>query len=215
MPPQAVHAGGKSRRIVRLVGALVTAAILYGFNGLGSFLAHEDALTKADAIFILAGTRMTRQLEGADLFLAGYAPSIVLSRELQEAAFDVLAKKGLRFPTDADRARDVYVALGIPRDAILVPDRIHLSTAAEAITLRELALGHGWKKVIVVSTKYHLRRAGFAIRRELVGAGIDVIMHASRYDASEPDRWWRRRADIRELISEVPKLIAYMAGLGA
>lgn len=215
MPPPSVHTGGKTRRVLFAVLIAILAAALYGFFQLGSFLAHEDPLTKADAIFILAGTRMTRTLEGADLFLEGYAPSIVLSRDLQEQAFGELAKKGLVFPTDAERGRDVYVALGIPRDAIILPDRIHLSTAAEAITLRELAQNRGWKKVIVVTTKYHLRRAGFAFRRELGGAGVEVIMHSSRYDSSEPGRWWRRRADIREIIPEAPKLIAYLAGLGA
>jgi len=153
MPPNSVRAGGNSRRLLLAVAVLIPGAGLYAFIQLGSFLAAEDPLDKADAIVVLSGTRMTRQLEGADLFLAGYAPAIVLSRDLTEgAAFDALAKKGMRFPTEAERARDVYVALGIPRDVIIVPDQIHYSTAAEAITLRELALAHGWKKVIVVST---------------------------------------------------------------
>jgi hypothetical protein len=40
-------------------------------------------------------------------------------------------------------------------------------------------------------------------------------MHGSRYDSSEPQRWWRKRADIRIVMQEFPKLVAYAAGLGA
>ncbi len=215
MPPPAVRTGSKLRRIIASLAVLLLIVSVYAFNALGSFLAREDPLEKADAIFVLAGTRMTRPLEGANLFLAGYATRIVLSRELQEQAFDVLSRKGIVFPTDAERARDVFVALGIPGESIILPDQIHLSTAAEAITLRVLASEHGWRRVIVVTSKYHLRRAGFAFRRELRGTGVAVLMRGSAYDSSVPERWWRVRPDIREIISEVPKLIAYVVGLGA
>jgi hypothetical protein len=53
-----------------------------------------------------------------------------------------------------------------------------------------------------------------ASRRALSGTGVQLIMRASRYDPSTPDHWWRRRADIRWLVSELPKLAAYTAGLG-
>jgi hypothetical protein len=42
-----------------------------------------------------------------------------------------------------------------------------------------------------------------------------LIRRGSRYDQSTPERWWRRRSDIRWLLSEVPKLGAYALGLGA
>jgi hypothetical protein len=40
-------------------------------------------------------------------------------------------------------------------------------------------------------------------------------MRSTRYEAAEPDNWWRRRRDIRNVVAEVPKLVAYVAGLGA
>jgi uncharacterized SAM-binding protein YcdF (DUF218 family) len=214
-PPPAVRAGGTLRRILGLAALVICGAAVYAFLHLGSFLAAEDPLEKADAIFVLAGTPMSRQLEGADLFLSGYGRYIVLSQELNDPAFDVLAQRGLRFPTRSDRAHDVYLKLGIPPASIIVPERIHRNTAAEAQTLRELSAQHGWRRVIVVSSKYHLRRAGFAFRRELDDAGVSVVMRASRYDPSDPQRWWRRRPDVREIAAEAPRLLAYMAGLGA
>jgi uncharacterized SAM-binding protein YcdF (DUF218 family) len=204
-------------RLILVSVVLAAAAVLaYAFTQLGPFLTREDPLVKADAVFVLAGTRMLRPLEAADLHLEGYAPRLVMTRDLQESqAFRDLASRGHPLATDVERARDLFVMLGIPEAAILIPDRIHDSTAAEAVTLRELAAQHRWRRVIVVTSKYHLRRAGFALRRELRGTGIQVVMRASRYDPMQPEEWWTRRAELRWVASELPKLLAYVLGLGA
>jgi len=207
--------GGSRRQLLAIIAALLVAAAAYAFLGLGTFLAREDPLQPADAIFVLAGTELKRPLEGADLYFSHYAPVIVMTRERAERAVEVVRRRGLTLPPDVERAREVLVELGVPREAVMLPDRIHDSTAAEAITLRELAQMKGWRRVIVVTSRLHLRRAGFAMRRELRGTGIAVMMRGSRYDETTPERWWTSRADIREMLSELPKLIAYVLGLGA
>lgn len=214
MPPTAVRAGGKFRLIIA-ASVLIVATSAYAINELGSFLANEDPLEKADAIFVLSGTPMRRPLEGADLLLSGYAPRIVLTRQTREPGEASLVGRGIPFSEDVERVREAFVALGIPAAHILIPPRIHDSTAAEAITLRELATQYGWRQVIVVSSRYHLRRAGFAVRRELRDTQVSIVMRGTKYERFDPDGWWRRRLDIREIIPEVPKLIAYVAGLGA
>ncbi len=215
MPPPTPAPRGTFRRTRLAVSLIVVALGLYGFFQLGPFLAKEDALQQADAILVLSGTPMRRPLEAADLYLAGYAPRIVLTRETEEGGASALAVRGIPFAEDVERTRGVFLQLGIPDEAIIIPQRIHDSTAAEAITLRELAARHGWRRVIVVSSKYHLRRSGFAFRRELQGTDIQTVMRGTRYDGLEPNQWWRRRADIREIIPELPKLVAYVLGLGA
>jgi uncharacterized SAM-binding protein YcdF (DUF218 family) len=132
-----------------------------------------------------------------------------------ERSFAVLAERGIYFRADADATRDVFQKLGVPADAILIPDRIHDNTAQEAQTLRDLAVKNSWRRIIVVTSKYHLRRARFALRRELEGTGIEITMHGSRYDDVTPERWWTRRADWRWVLSESGKLVAYELGLGA
>jgi len=109
----------------------------------------------------------------------------------------------------------VLVKLGVPAAAIIVPDRLHNNTAQEAQTLHALATQHGWRRIIVVTSPYHTRRAGFAIRRELNGTGIDVEMRASRYEPMHPGRWWANREDVRQVLDESAKLVAYEFGLGA
>jgi uncharacterized SAM-binding protein YcdF (DUF218 family) len=199
--------------VISLVIALALAA--YAFVNVGRFFTSEDPLQKADAIAVLAGTRMNRPLEAADLYQQGLAPRIVLTRALPEQSFATLASKGITLPADADAARAVLQMLGVPHDALIVPDRVHDNTAQEGQTLRQLATANGWHRLIIVTSRYHLRRARFAVRRELRGTGVEVMMHGSRYDDTNPDRWWTSRADWRWVLTEGPKLVAYELGLGA
>jgi uncharacterized SAM-binding protein YcdF (DUF218 family) len=190
------------------------AAGTYGCVRLGSFLAPEDPLTKADAIFMFAGTQAERPLEGADLYKAGYAPVLVLTRPTEEPAVELLSRRGIELPTRFTLMRDVLRKLEIPDAAIIVPDRVHDNTAQEAETLRMLALTHRWRRVILVSSKYHLRRVGMAARRSLRGTDVTVILRPSRYDPAMPDRWWQHRADLRLILWELPKVIGYAVGVG-
>ena len=178
-------------------------------------MSHEDPLQKADAIFVFAGSRFERPLEAVALYEAGYAPVVVVTRaELERQALSVVEGRGVKVPTNVDEVKALLVALGVPADAVIASDRVHDNTAEEAETLRAIALQRHWRRVLVVSSKYHVRRVSLACHRALRGTGVQVIARGSRYDASTPDRWWRRRADVRWLASETPKLLAYAMGFG-
>lgn len=217
MPPSQPHPGGHLRRVFIVIGLLAALALgAYGFTRIGPVLTREDPLEHVDAILVLAGTKMVRPLEAGDLYLAGYAPVIVMTRDLEESdAFAAINRRGLPVPRDADRAREVLVSMGIPRSAIVIPDRLHDSTAAEAQTYRELVERNHWRTVIVVTSRFHLGRARFAIERALRGTNVRVVMRSSRYDPMRPERWWTRRAEIRWVGSELTKFLAYRLGLGA
>jgi hypothetical protein len=75
---------------------------------------------------------MRRPLEAADLYLAGYAPGIVLTRQTQEGGERALAARGIPFTEDVERIRGAFLRLSIPDEAIVIPERIHDSTAAGA-----------------------------------------------------------------------------------
>jgi uncharacterized SAM-binding protein YcdF (DUF218 family) len=213
--PPLSRPGGRFRRFIIAALLLVAAAAVYGFLNLGRWLAPQDPLTRADAIFVLAGTVAERPLEAADLYRAGLAPVILVTRDLPEPAAVIAGQRGAHLPERYELNLDMLLHLGVPRTALIVPDRVHDNTAAEAATLREVALKMGWKKVIVVSSTYHLRRVALVCRRRLRGTGVEIELHATRYDPAVPDRWWTRRSDIRWIVSELPKVLAYAVGVGA
>lgn len=215
MPPPVTRPGGRFRRFVAIALLAVIAAGAYAFLNVGRWLSPQQSVQKADAIFVFAGTVAERPLEAADLYAAGYAPRILITRDTPEPAVLVAGTRGASLPQRFELNREMLLKLGVPESSLIVPERIHDNTASEAQTLREVALRLGWKRVIVVSSTYHLRRVAIACRRQLRGTGIELVFRGTRYDPAVPDRWWTRRNDIRWVVSEAPKVIAYWLRLGA
>jgi uncharacterized SAM-binding protein YcdF (DUF218 family) len=195
---------------VLVLGAVAFAAFL---PFAGRYLVVQQPLEHSDAIVVLAGSRVERWLEAVDLYRAGWASRIVLSRGRMESAEQRLHQMGIRFPADADLARDAMVQMKVPSDAILMlPDDLD-NTAQEAAATRRLASASGWSRVIVVTSKYHSRRSAYAFAREFRGTPIRVSVRATAYDPSVPNRWWSNRQDFRFVTSELQKLVVYHLGL--
>ena len=204
----------RSRQVALLGCALLVLAAGYGLRHLGVYLAREDPLQKADAIFVFAGTFVERPLEAVDLYREGYAPLIVITRSKREQhAYDIARRRGATLDDEFTVEREVLRQLEVPERAIVAPDKVHDNTAQEAATMRALAQRERWSRVIVVSSKYHLRRISLACERALAGTSVQIIRRGTRYDPSVPDRWWQHRADLRWVVSEAPKLLAYALGV--
>jgi uncharacterized SAM-binding protein YcdF (DUF218 family) len=203
-------------RILQLQAVLIVL-ILASLPFIGLLLVAENPLERADAIFVLAGSRASRWLEARDLINEGYAPLVLVSEGRREDGEDLAIEQGARLPSAGDAARDGLIALGVPASRVVVlvypgqPD----NTWDEAAGLRDYAVPRGWKKVIVVTSKLHTRRAGFAMRKAVAGTDVRILMRATRYDNDNPARWWRRRSTVRSVMHEVPALVAYVLGLGS
>ena len=194
--------------ILLAIGA--AAFLAYG----GRYLQDEDPLQKADAIFVLAGTRAERLLEGYELYKAGYAPVMLLSPGRPEPGERILKERGLSYLLEVEQQRDVLLQSGVPATAVIAEAGYVDNTAQEAELLRRYVQSRGWKRVIVVTSKFHVRRTSFAFRREMNGTGCEILTRASRYDPADPAKWWRTRADFRYGITEWQKLVAYRLGVG-
>lgn len=175
----------------------------------GSWLVDEDPLEKADVIYVLGGSRMERPLEAADLYAAGWAPLILLSRQQMDGGELELARRGVAFATEPELQRDGLRLVGVPLNAIEILRDEQQSTSAEAATLVDLAIARHWSRIIVVTSKMHTRRAGLSLRRQLDPHGITLIARASHYDVMKPDVWWRDRDDLRFTLFEYQKLLLY------
>lgn len=208
-------AGSRARRfVVRAAVAVAVVAALCWFPFAGRYLVAENTLEHADVIVVLAGARVERWLEAVDLYNEGWAPRIVMSPGRLEEAEAILHQRGIRFPSEAEVARDTMLQMKVPAAAMTIMPRDVDNTAQEATEVREMARANGWSRIIVVTSKYHTRRAGYAFRREFRGTPVAIIMHASRYDVVNAKRWWTDRAEFREVTYELQKLIAYRLGLG-
>jgi uncharacterized SAM-binding protein YcdF (DUF218 family) len=173
------------------------------------------AAEPADVIFVLGSGGADRWLEGYELWREGRAPLIVISGGLPDSGSLELARRGVRIPTGADIARDVLVGqLKVPARAVEILPGQPDNTAAEAEGIRALAQARGWRRVLVVTSIAHTRRARFAMDRALGPAGVAVQVRGSRYDTFESAQWWANRGSIRWILTELPKLAAYRLGVG-
>jgi uncharacterized SAM-binding protein YcdF (DUF218 family) len=207
-----------ARRIVARTILVCTVLLVLGVAAAcpyaGHFLIIDEPLEPADAILVLAGARTVRWLEGVELYREGLAPNIVISPGIVEQAEIELRRRGIDFPLEADLIKHAMVQLGVPPAALTT---LTLSwrldnTADEAAAMEQLALHHGWSRIIVVTSKYHTRRTRFAFRRELSDTSIRIQVRGSRFDGAKPDGWWKSRSDLRYVISELQKLLAYRVG---
>ncbi|PYR89876.1 MAG: hypothetical protein DMF84_22950 [Acidobacteria bacterium] len=202
------------RRLTLAVMLALACATAVFLPFAGRYLVREDPLVGADVIVVLDGARAERWMEAVDLYKAGYAPVIVLSPGRMEDAEVILRARGIRYPTNASLARDAMVQMGVNASAIILPEASVDNTGQEAEMLRAQAAARGWRSILVITSKYHSRRAGFAFRREFRESGIAISLRTTRYDVSDPAHWWRHRADMRYVLSELQKLIVYRLGVG-
>ena len=188
-----------------VLAALAAVALL----GAGRVLVVADPLPpRADAIVILAGSVPDRTLEATDLYRAGLAPRVVVTRERLPRGQAALRARGVRLPEGDELTVRALHELGVPPGAIVVLRRRADSTESEARTIARWACAHRLRRFIVVTSRAHSRRARLILRQAL-GAGIALAMRPSRYDAFAPARWWHVRRDAKLILSEYEKLANY------
>ena len=203
------------KRFIRR-SAIVLAPVLFigifALRGLGSWLVVQDPLSKADAVFVLGGTRFERPLEAVELYKAGWAPRIALMRQVSDYGEVHLMQQGIPYPREVDAQVDVMVRLGVPQSAITIFNEAN-STAEEADTLYEAATANHWSSVIIVTSKQHTRRARLVMTRRTAPIGLTVVTRYSRYDQADTDRWWTNRSVLRFTLFETQRLFGYWIGV--
>jgi uncharacterized SAM-binding protein YcdF (DUF218 family) len=200
--------------------AVVAALLVFGLGSvlfslrhdllkaMGAFLVVADEPQQADAIVVLSGSIPDRILEAVDLYHAGFAPRLLLTREGRMPGFDALRARGVALPERHEQNRDIAVALGVPRDAIEIVERRSTSTLAEAEALVAFLRERNLQRVLLVTSRSHARRAR-TIFRALAGSQPEILVVPSRYDPLTPDNWWQKRAFARRVVTEYGKLLTW------
>ncbi len=152
----------------------------------------EDSLDKADALLVLSGDNFygDRATRAAELFREGKAPVVVASgRRLRPNA-------GITELTEHD-----LVERGVPKEKILRFAHDADSTREEAEALAKLAKTKKWRRVIVVTSNYHTRRARYIFRR-VFPQDIETRVASARDGDFDPERWWEKRTSTKDLMRE-------------
>jgi uncharacterized SAM-binding protein YcdF (DUF218 family) len=187
------RAGLATLAIVAVLLVLFHAPIL---AALGNFLVKAGGPQKADIIVVLAGDGFGRRiLAGAELVKQGWAPKALIS-----------GPNGNYGQYECDLAIPFAVRAGYPESYFIHFEHTGRSTMEEARAVSEKLRAMGAKRVILLTSDYHTRRAGKIFRR--MAPDIDFIVVAAPDEFFKPDSWWRDREARKIFLYEWMKTVA-------
>jgi uncharacterized SAM-binding protein YcdF (DUF218 family) len=192
-----------------VLGCLV---LVMALNAMHGWLSASDTPDRADAIVVLSGD-FRRSREAAALYREQIADTVILTRTLRSPAARMLDSDGIAFPRDDDISRQILEKHAVPASAIILIGNDIISTAGEALALQahfqhEAATG-SIKKLLVITSPYHVLRSRIVLRRALPNMHVSVV--ASRYE-DFPQHWWRDQDAARNVLLETAKLTWYLLG---
>ncbi len=183
-----------------LLLVLGTAYLLRGplLRAFAEWWIVDEPLEKAQAILVLGGDNEhgERVSHAVHLYQAGWAPRLILS--------------GVNYRTDFN---DVTLmerqatGMGIPRDNLIVVPRGARSTFEEALLMQRVLAQHNLRKIIIVTSNYHTRRARLIFRTLYRRQGVQVIFSAAPDSGFDPQRWWQERGGRVAMVLELQKMV--------
>lgn len=192
-------------RILALVVAAVIVFALVFHNAvlaeLGSFLVKADAPQQADIAVVLAGdSEGNRILTAAQLVRRGDVPKVLVS-----------GPSGIYGYHECDLAIPFAVKHGYPESYFLHFENDARSTKEEAQAavprLRQL----GVRKILLVTSDYHTRRAGKIFRA--AAPDLQFIVVAAPDVSFTADGWWHNRQGQKTAFIEWVKTVTEPFGI--
>jgi uncharacterized SAM-binding protein YcdF (DUF218 family) len=165
-------------------------------------LISTDSPFQAQAVLVLAGDYSgNRIIKAAQLVNQGLAPVVFVSGP------------GMIYGVDeAHLAINFAVAHGYPPAMFVAMQSNALSTSDEAIYFAQELERRGIRRLMIVTSDFHTRRAGRIFRKGLA-PGTDIHMIAAPDPYFHADRWWTVREARKTFFYEWSKTIAAWVGM--
>ena len=167
-------------------------------------------LARADAIVVLAGsaTYLERTDWAARLYKEGRAPVIILTNDSVLGGWSATEQRN---PMFIELAVGELRRKGVPAEKIKTISEAVSSTYEEALHLREYAINHGLRSILIVTSSYHSRRALWTLRRVFEGSGIAIGLDAPGpgIQTPAPTTWWWHGSGWQIVPGEYAKIVYY------
>jgi uncharacterized SAM-binding protein YcdF (DUF218 family) len=175
-----------------------------------NLLIVKAEMASADAIVVLSGssTYLERADWAAKLYREGRAPVIVLTNDNLISGWDKVKERN---PFFYELAASELVKHGVPESKIQVVSNIALGTYEESLGLRDYATAHNFRRLLVVTSAYHSRRALWSMRHACEGSGIEIGIDSPPpgWQTPSPSTWWWHRWGWKVVAGEYGKIIYY------
>ncbi len=190
---------------------LILTAPLFAW-GAARLLIVEAEVQSPDAIIVLSGssTYLERADRAAELYRESRAPLIVLTNDGVASGWDNREDRNpLYYELSARRMQQ----RGVPADRIAVAPGQAAGTYDESLLVRDFAVAHKLKRLLIVTSAYHSRRALWSMRRACEGSGIEVGIDSAPtgWQTPSPWLWWSKRWGWKLVAGEYVKMTYYWA----
>lgn len=177
-----------------IVLAVIILIIGIFFVGIGYYLSPQSKLENSDAIVVISGGQTTSRADkGIQIYKDGYAKNMVFSG----AALD-------DGPSNAEAMQMQAIAAGVPLNSINTDDESR-DTYQNAVNSKKILEGIKAKKIILVTSPYHQRRA-YETFKFVLGKDYTVLNSSSFDDRWSKSRWWDKGFAYNITLSESAKL---------
>ena len=183
---------------------------------IGSYLAPNDlqgcgsspsdvkqTCQKADAIVAISGgDTAARATEAVRLYKNGWASALIFSG----AAAD---KSG---PSNAAVMKKLAIEQGVPEQAIITED-MSQTTHENAKRMQRVLESHSYKRIILVTSAYHQRRASIEFKRNIGTSDIKILNSPLQRDNQWSQWWWLTPTGWWLAIGELIKILLTYGGV--
>jgi uncharacterized SAM-binding protein YcdF (DUF218 family) len=189
--------GGIFFRLLFLMFLLVVLFLLYLVRQpllrlAGSFWVVDDGPQHMDAIVMLSDDNFQadRAAHAAELYKEGWAPRVVASGRLLRPYAGI-----------AELEEHDLKDHGVPQGAVVRFPQSGRDTREECTAIGEFVSSRGWKRVLLVTSNYHTRRAKYICSRAFPPGMILRVSPAPDSDY-DPDNWWKTRQSAKLFFNE-------------
>ena len=149
----------------------------------GQFWVVDEPAAQSDALIVLGDDNYEadRAFHAAELYREGVAPVVVASGRMLRKNASI-----------ADVMEHDLESFGVPASSIVKLTHRAENTREEAVEAARLIHARGWKRILVVTSNYHARRARFIFERVLP-LSVSMRVSGARDSEFDPFRWWETR----------------------
>jgi len=178
--------------------------------GLAQLLIVRRPLPTADAIVVLSGAAAYKERTqlAAKLYSDHIATRLILTNDNLRGPWSAAEQRN---PLYYERAIQELCAAGVPRERIEVIPEVVLNTYEEAQALRAYSKAHGLRKLMVVTSAFHSRRALWIIERTFQNDGIEIGLEPvlAGFQTPSSGTWWLYPSGWRMVGGEYLKIVQY------
>jgi hypothetical protein len=186
------------RRLVWALGGLLTVMLAVFAADAGGWLV-VDAPQPSDVILVLAGETDRRPARALELLDHGYGRRVVIDVPAAARIYD----------SNQVQLAEKYIQ-GLPQGASVRICPIEgLSTREEAHDVEKCLAREDGRRVLIVTSEFHTRRAISIFRHEVRGRSFSVA--AARDGTQFGTRWWTHRQWAKTCLDEWMKLVWWTA----